>query len=403
MSRSVLIVGGGIVGCATAYFCAREGMDVTLVERRMIGYGASGRNPGFLWLHCRTPGFALDIARAGRALYPELLEVLPGGFEFRPSGGMMYFMTPDQGTVFEEFVAARREDGLDISLIDGDEVRRLVPPIRPDVLGASYCAEDAQIVTPTVLDALARGARAEGATIREGVTVERLVVSEDRVVGVDTDAGRLTADAVVIATGAWSTALLAEAGVDIPIGGERLQVMLTAPQSFWIEPLVYGPNATKQYALFRDLPSWDPALFTTDGEGRDGLILLPLLVQRASRELYLGCATDYPGDLDPNPTMAGLAQIADGFATDFPTLRNVPITRTWAGYLPYTSDQAPVIDEVMPGLFVGAGHAFGNTAGPVTGRVLSQLIAGDTLDFDISECRFDRPLDPIVVGEPTHW
>jgi glycine/D-amino acid oxidase-like deaminating enzyme len=315
----------------------------------------------------------------------------------------MYFMTPDQGAVFEEFVAARRADGLDISLIDGDEVRRLVPPIRPDVLGASYCSEDAQIVTSTVLDALVRGARAEGATVREGVGVDRLVLSGDRVVGVETDVGRLTADAIVVATGAWSTALLAEAGVDVPIGGERLQLMLTTPQSVWIEPLVYGPNATKQYALFRDLRSWDPALFTTDGESRDGLVLLPLLVQRASRELYLGCATDYPGDLDPNPTMAGLGQIADGFATDFPSLRNVPIVKTWAGYLPYTSDQAPVIDEVMPGLFVGAGHAFGNTAGPVTGRVLSQLIAGETPDFDISECRFGRPLDAIAVGQPTHW
>ena len=175
----------------------------------------------------------------------------------------------------------------------------------------------------------------------------------------------------------------------------------TVPQpQFWIEPLVYGPNATKQYALFRDLPSWDPALFTTEGEDRDGLTFLPLLVQRASGEVLLGCATDYPDELDPNPTLAGLAQIAAGFAADFPALRNVPITRAWAGILPFTSDQAPVIDEVMPGLFVGAGHAFGNTSGPVTGRVLSQLIAGREPDFDISECRYGRPLDPIAVGDP---
>ena len=403
MDPAVLVVGGGIVGCATAYFCAREGMDVTLLERRTIGYGASGRNPGWLWLHCRTPGFALDISRAGRKLYPELLKELPGGFEFRASGGLMYFLTADQGAVFEEFVAARRADGLDMSLLDGTEVRRLVPPIRDDVLGASYCSEDAQIVTSTVVDALARGAHAEGATIREGVTVDRLALDGDRVVGVETDAGRFTADAVVVAAGAWSTALLASADIDVPIGGERLQVLSTVPQPFWIEPLVYGPNATKQYALFRDLPSWDPAAFTTEGEDRDGLVLLPLLVQRASGELYLGCATDYPGDLDPNPTLAGIAQIAEGFARDFPSLRNVPITRAWAGYLPFTSDQSPVIDEVLPGLFVGAGHVFGNSAGPVTGRVLSQLIAGREPDFDIGACRFGRPLDPIPVGAPTHW
>ena len=221
--------------------------------------------------------------------------------------------------------------------------------------------------------------------------------------GVETDGGRLDADAVVVATGAWATPLLATAGLDVPIGGERLQVLSTAPQPFRVEPLVYGPNATKQYALFRDLPAWDAAAFTTEGEDRDGLVLLPLLVQRASGELYLGCATDYPGDLDPHPTLAGIAQIADGFARDFPALRNVPITRAWAGNLPFTSDQAPVIDEVVPGLFVGAGHAFGNSAGPVTGRVLSRLIAGRDPGFDIGECRFGRPLDPIAVGAPTHW
>jgi glycine/D-amino acid oxidase-like deaminating enzyme len=403
MPREVIVVGGGIVGCATAYFCARDGMRVTLLERETIGYGASGRNPGWLWLHCRTPGFALDISRAGRKLYPELLDELPGGFEFRASGGLMYFMTPDQGSVFEAFVAARGADGLDISLIDGAEVRRLVPPIRTDVLGASYCSEDAQIVTSTVVDALVRGARAEGASIREGVAVERIVVDGDRVVGVDTDAGRSTGDAVVIATGAWSTRLLAPTGIEVPIGGERLQIVSTVPQPFWIEPLVYGPNATKQYALFRDLPSWDPSLFTTEGDDPDGLTFLPLLVQRASGEVLLGCATDYPDDLDPDPTLAGLAQIAAGFAADFPALRNVPVTRSWAGILPFTPDQAPVIDEVLPGLFVGAGHAFGNTSGPVTGLVLSQLIAGREPSFDIAACRYGRPLDPIAVGAPTHW
>ena len=378
-------------------------MDVTLLERRTLGYGASGRNPGWIYLQGRTSGFALDIARAGRAMFPELLRDLPGGFEFRPSGGVMYFVTPEQGAIFAEFVDVRRADGLDISLIDGADVRRLVPPIRSDVLGGSYCSEDAQMVTSTFVDALARGARAEGATIQEGVTVDRLALDGDRVIGVETDAGRFEADAIVVALGAWSTALLAGVDVDVPIGGERLQVMSTTPQPFWVEPLVYGPNATKQYALFRDLPSWDATLFSGDREPGDETILLPLLVQQASGEVLLGCATDYPGDLDPHPTLAGLAQIARGFAADFPSLHDVPITRTWAGYLPFTSDQAPVIDEVMPGLFVAAGHAFGNPAGPVTGRVISDLIAGREPSFDISECRYGRPLDPIVVGAPTHW
>ncbi len=65
----VVVVGGGIVGAATAYFLARDGIDVTLVEAEILAHGASGRNPGFVWLHGRNPGFPLEISLAGRALY----------------------------------------------------------------------------------------------------------------------------------------------------------------------------------------------------------------------------------------------------------------------------------------------------------------------------------------------
>src|SRR4051812_8905493 len=129
--QRIIVVGGGLVGTSAAYFLAREGLSVTLLEQQHTGYGASGRNPGFVWLHCRNPGWALEVSLAGRRLYDELLRDLPVSFEFRAEGGLIYFNTPEQGRVFEEFVAARRQDGLDMELIDGAEVRRMVGPIRP--------------------------------------------------------------------------------------------------------------------------------------------------------------------------------------------------------------------------------------------------------------------------------
>ncbi|MBX5470245.1 MAG: FAD-binding oxidoreductase [Thermoleophilaceae bacterium] len=403
MSRNVVVVGGGIVGCATAYFAAREGMKVTLLEKQTIAFGASGRNPGFVWLHCRNPGFALEISRAGRALYPQLLEELPGGFEFRARGGLIYFNNEQQGAVFEEFVAARRADGLDIELIDGAEVRRLVPPIRPDVLGASFCSEDAQINTPTVVRALAAGARREGADIREGVSVEGLVFSGEEVVGVETDHGRVEADAVVMAAGAWSNPLLKSAGIDLPVGGERLQVVATEPLPFQIQPVVYGPLATKQYTLFRELPSWDPELFRAPYESEQGIEMLQLVAQRASGEVLVGCPMDYPAEIDLRPTLSGLRATAEAIGEDFPALADAPVARTWAGVLPYTTDMVPVIDEARPGLFIAAGHVFGNAAGPVTGRLITQLMAGQEPEIDLTECRFGRPLGPTDTGVPARW
>ncbi len=401
MSAPVIIVGGGIVGCSTAYFLAREGVPVVLLEQHEISWGASGRNPGFVWLHCRNPGFALDISLAARKLYPQLVEELPLPFEFRESGGLIFYLTPDQGDVVEEFVAARRRDGLPMEMIEGAEVRRLVPPIREDVLGASYCPADAHINTPLFVRSLAEGARRLGADIREGVTVTTLARDGDRVVGVDTDAGRIEGSAVVVAAGAWTRKLLRANGLDAPIGAERLGVIGTRPMDMRIEPVVYGPLAAKQYTLFRDLASYDDAHFTSPFE-EGGVEMLELVAQRATGEVLLGCPMDYPSELDDAPTLEGLLATARAIAEDFPGLRGAPIDRVWAGLLPYTPDTLPIIDEPAPGLFIASGHVFGNAAGPMTGVLLSQLIRGLTPEIDLTEVRLDRGLD-LPDGAVARW
>jgi glycine/D-amino acid oxidase-like deaminating enzyme len=400
---SVIVVGGGLVGTSTAYFAAREGMQVTLLEQRNIGYGASGRNPGFVWLHCRNPGWALEVSLAGRALYDELATDLPQPFEFRADGGVIYFNTPEQGVVLEEFVKARQADGLDMELIEGAEVRRLVGPIHAGVLGASYCSNDAQINTPTVVAALAAGARSEGVDVREGVEMTSLLTSGDRVVGVETNQGRFAADVVVIATGAWTTKLLAESGLTVNVGIERLQVLATAPRPLDIRPVVYGPLAAKQYALFRSLPSWNLDDFMAPYEIETGNWMLQLLSQRANGEVLIGCPMDYPGAVSHDVTLSGLRDITLAIIDDFPGLRDVAIDRMWAGVLPFTSDQVPIVDEVRPGLVVAAGHIFGNAAGPITGKLLSQMLAGKQPEIDMSACRWERPLESVAPGDVVSW
>ncbi|HZU19813.1 MAG TPA: FAD-dependent oxidoreductase [Gaiellaceae bacterium] len=403
MSDRIVVVGGGIVGCATAYYAARDGADVTLVEREHVAFGASGRNPGFVWLHCRNPGIALELSLASRRLYPELVEELPEDFGFLPNGGLIYFTAPEQRDVFAEFVEARRRDGLEMELLDGADVRRLVPPIREDVLGASFCPLDAQIDTPRFVRALAAGARAQGAKIREGISVTGLRRDGDRVAGVDTSDGAIAADTVVVAAGAWTPPLLETVDVEVKIGGERLQVLSTEPLPRMIEPLVYGPLATKQYALFRDLPSYDVADFTAPYEDEADIELLLLASQRATGEILLGCPMDYPAELDQRPTFAGLAAIVHGFELDFPGLRNVPISRMWAGLLPYTSDTLPIIDASIDGLVIASGHVYGNSAGPITGKLVAQLVTGREPEIDLHECALDRGLTLPEAGTAARW
>jgi glycine/D-amino acid oxidase-like deaminating enzyme len=393
-----VVVGGGIVGCATAYFLAREGVQVTLLEQERVAHGASGRNPGFVWLHTRNPGLALELALAGRQLYPELVAELDP-FEFRESGGLVFFLTPEQGQVIEEFVAAREVDGLEMELIDADEVRRLVPPIRSDVLGASYCPLDAHINTPLLVDALADGARRHGADIREGTAAE-----EVRPGSVRTGNGTLDADVVVVAAGVWTRALLESVGIDAPIGAERLQVVATAPIPERIEPVVYGPLAAKQYDLFRNLPSYDESNFVSEYEDpSSGVELLELVAQRADGSVLLGCPMDYPATLDMKPTLAGLAMTTRAIVEDFPGLRQAPVERTWAGLLPFTSDTLPLVGELEPGLWIASGHVYGNAIGPITGKLVAAAVTGHEPEIDLSECRFDRDLSQVTTEAATRW
>jgi glycine/D-amino acid oxidase-like deaminating enzyme len=403
MSPRVVVVGAGIVGCSAAYFAARNGAQVTVLEGERVAYGASGRNPGFVWLHCRNPGFALEISLASRRLYPELVDDLPGDFEFRADGGLIYFTTSEQAVAFKEFADARRSDGLDIEMIDGDEVRRLVPPIREDVLGASFCSQDAHINTPAFVRSLADGAQREGAVIREGVAVTGLLRSGEEVVGVDTNEGRMDADVVVVAAGAWTADLLKPLGIDLPIGAERLQVVVTEPLPFFIQPVVYGPLATKQYSLFRELPSYDASYFTAPYEAETGVEMLQLVAQRVNGEVLLGCPMDYPAELDMRPTVTGMAITLRATTEDFPGLRDAAVARTWAGLLPYTSDTLPVIDSPMPGLVIASGHVYGNSAGPMTGKLIAQLVLDEKPELDLSECRLDRTLATPTPGKATRW
>jgi glycine/D-amino acid oxidase-like deaminating enzyme len=388
----VIVVGGGIVGAATAYFLSRRKLRVLLIEAETPAWGASGRNPGYQWLHTRRAGLQMELGLAGRRLADTLAQELDG-FEFRPCGGMIYFFDERQRPLFESLVAERRAAGLPMELLDGKQARAHCPALSARVAGATWNPLDAHQNTHRLVDALVAGAERHGARVLSGTRVEALLMEGRRCRGVRTAKDSYTADTVVLATGSWTPKLLAPHGIDVPITAMRLQVVETEPAPFKFAPLLYGPTALKQYAFIRDLPGYSDVGTTHPLESTfDGVEFLELAVQREDGRILLGCPMDFPG-LDDRPTVAGLALTLAVLSDAMPPIKSLAVERIWAGLLPQTPDALPIIGPVpgVDGLALNAGHVFGNLAGPLSGKLLAQAMSGEATDFDIAHFRLDRP------------
>jgi glycine/D-amino acid oxidase-like deaminating enzyme len=388
----VIVVGGGIVGAATAYFLARRKVKVLLIEAQTPAWGASGRNPGYQWLHTRRAGLQMDLGLAGRRLADTLAAELDG-FEFRPSGGMIYYFDEGQQPLFENLVVERRAAGLPMELIDGKQARERCPLLSDRVAGATWNPLDAHQNTKKLVDALVAGAERHGARLLSGARVEALLMNGKRCAGIRTATDTFMADSVVLAAGSWTPKLLAPHGIDIPITAMRLQVVETEPALVRFEPMLYGPTALKQYAFIRDLPGYSDASTTHPLESTfDGVEFLELAVQREDGRILLGCPMDFPG-LDDRPTVSGLALTLAVLSEAMPAIKSLAVERVWAGLLPQTPDALPIIGRVpgVDGLLMNAGHVFGNLAGPLSGKILAQSMTGEEPDFDLDLFRLDRP------------
>lgn len=391
--ESAIVVGAGIVGAATALFLAREGVQVTLVERHHAGWGASGRNAGYVSMITRSGGPQLELALLSRSIYPQLAEELDD-FEFRANGALVYYYE-EQTPLIEGFVERRRADGLPMEIVDGDRARELCPLLPEDVIGGIHSKSDCYFHPGKLVDALVAAAVKEGAQlVTEGVL--ELQVEQGRCVGVRTSAGVLTADTVALTTGSWTSNLMEQAGLAFNLLHMRMQMAETAPIAERFEVQTYGPSLFHEYAFVRELPGYDDEIVLHPLQQiMPEVGLLELICQRADGRLWLGCPIEFVDgpDASGDPTVAGMAQTFGVLGDHVPALQHVPVERTWGGIAPQTGDGLPVISDVpaLPGLFVGSGFAYGATVGPGGARVLADLMVGRVPEIDVTPFRYARP------------
>ena len=349
---AVIVLGGGLVGTASAFFLARRGVQVTLIERGRIGAAATVASFG----NVRRSGRHLSqllLARRSLDLWNQAGSLLGRDVEFRATGHLRLIFDTESLADMRRFAEAARPFGLDLDELDADEIRRRFPGLGPQAIAASYSPEDGSANPRLIGPAFAAAAAAKGAAIVDEAPVSRIVRSEQGFT-VETARGNFGAETLLNCAGAWGAAIAEQFGEPVPLEAFGPQMGVTEPLPHRILPVV-GVWSQGHGAYFRQ-------------------------VERGN--IVFGGAVDrVPVDLDPGfakPDPARLPVQLDALLRMLPALRDVAVIRQWSGCEGYVADNLPVIgaSSTTPRLF----HAFGFCGhgfqlGPGVGETMAELVA----------------------------
>lgn len=359
-SADVIVVGGGIVGCTTAYFLAREGLNPLLLERSDVAAEASGANAGLVGATGGLENDTLAFVRPSVELLFRTAEELDEPFELQRSGRLLLAFDEDDWAHQRRVFELARAAGSRAELLDGRTAREVEPVLGEGVLGAVYLAGDGQLDPAPATRAFARAAERLGARIERGAEVTALVEARGRIVGVETRNGPRSAGAVVLAAGAWSAQLAAGVGLDLPVRPGKGQMLSVAGLPPLTARTMRGP--------------------------------LVAMSQRRNGELIVGSTVEYVG-FEKQVQRETIDSFFRAAGEAVPAVRSARIGRTWAGLRPMTPDSLPIIGPAsgLEGLWLATGHSRnGMSYGPGTGRVIADLIVGRAPSLPIDRFGLER-------------
>jgi len=377
----VVVVGAGIVGCATAWECARRGLSVVLVDRGEISGGTTGLGEGNVLCSDKDAGPELDLTVLGRALYDELEDVVGAAARIRRKGALI--VHPDERTWAGEPARAERllAAGVACRVIGADALREREPRLTGAVLGALHVPGDLQCDPRAIARALAAHAQQLGAGVRTGAAVTRVVTDDagERARGVELASGEVVAaGAVVLAAGPWTRPLAEGVGVALPLEprkGQLTRLRLPVPDERWLRHKVVDAS----YLLSVASTGAGREISTVVETTHDGHVIVGSTRER--------CGFDPAID-------AGLEDAVRARAARLvPDIAGLRHDRAWVGFRPWLPDHLPAIGAcgAVDGLWLATGHEGAGVAlGPITGRLVAGALAGEPAPLDLAPFAPDR-------------
>ncbi|MFH8382184.1 NAD(P)/FAD-dependent oxidoreductase [Kitasatospora sp. NPDC018058] len=372
----VVVVGAGVVGAACAYYAARAGLAVAVVDRGPVAGGTTGAGEGNVLVSDKEPGPELDLALLSARLWRDLAEELGPAVEYEPKGGVVVAATGAGQEALRAFATGQTAAGVVAEEVPGERLRELEPHLAPGLAGGFHYPQDAQVQPALAAAHLVREARRMGAELITGESVTAVDRGPDGAVrGVRTDRRRLAAPAVVNAAGTWGGELAALAGVQLPVMPRRGFVLVTEPLPRIVRHKVYAADYVADVA-----------------SGSAGLQTSAVVEGTPGGPVLIGASRERVG-FDRTLSQEVLCRLAGQAAELFPVLADVAVMRVYRGFRPYLPDHLPAVgaDPRVPGLYHACGHeGAGIGLAPATGLLISEQLTGKQPELDLAPFRADR-------------
>lgn len=382
-TASTVIVGGGIVGTAVAFFLADRGeRDVVLLERDRLGSGTTKGGLGGI-RHQFVDELDVRLSLMATEFWREFPSYTGSGHDFEERGYLFLAETADGLAQLREPLPLYERLGVPVEMLDRQEIEDLVPGIRTDDLaGGRICARDGYGDPLAALAGFAAAALLEGVRSFEGTPATELLREGDRVTAVRTARGDIRAERVLLATGCWTAQLAATAAVAVPIWAYPRTVMESQPM-----PQLAGiPMVIEWESGFHFRPKDGRQRFAMPNLTTDGGIEKGPGAPPTSFEAVEFPPLEVPASLEP--------WVKARAARRHPAFQGLEITASWSCYYEMTPDDHPVVGRVpgVDGLYVAAGfsgHGFMHT--PATAQlVVEEMLDGKASTLDISDLSLER-------------
>lgn len=371
MTADVIIIGGGVNGCATAYYLTQKGVkDVIVLEAdKSIGHGGSSRNGGGVRQSGRDMRELPYAMYAVNNMWPTLSEELGVDVEYYQKGNLRLGKTEEHIKKLEGLAARSRELGLNMNVVDAKTVKEICPYLSDEIIGASWCPTDGHANPMITTLAYYKRALEMGVRFFTDAKVVKLEKYKGKLRKVFLESGEIfEAETIIVAAGYESRYLARTVGIDVPLTKHFEEALVTEMQPHMFDIML----GTADGDFYGHQAKHGSFVFGSDS-GLEECTDMPLTdLKTSSLTVSAGC------------------RAIMGY---IPMLENAKIVRTWGGWLDLCYDGVPVISKVqeVPGMILACGftgHGFGTA--PAVGLMLAQMVIGEKTVVDISSLAYDR-------------